>query len=267
MRYFIKLFTSLFVMLLLQGTLFAQDSKPDSLATAGVLDSIPVTPIKKPMFNTMKYRFIGDGNFTRGNVNRTLFVFRTELVLNGPLISLSTNPRFTYGKQNGIVAERDGFLDLMIDVFKERKTYLFGMAILENSNLRKIELREMAGLGIGFRILTSPKNQLSITNAVLYESTDFKEIEEVTTLRNSVRVKGKHSFNKDKIRLSHLTFVQPSLNKRSNMRWNTLVSLELPINQYVTLRSSFENSFESVVSAGRKKNDSRLTFGVSFGNK
>lgn len=266
MRYLFQFFAVLLMIVLLEGALFAQVSTQDSLSIAPQ-DSTALKLVKKPLFNTMKYRFIGDGNFTRGNVNRTLFVFRTELMLTGPFISLSTNPRFTYGKQNGVVAERDGFLDLMIDIFKERKTYLFGMAILENSNLRKIELREMAGLGVGFRILNTPKNQLSVTDAILYESTDFKEMPKITTLRNSLRIKGKHSFNKDKLRLSHLTFVQPSLSKLSNMRWNTLLSLELPINQYVTLRSSFENSFESVVSTGRKKNDSRLTFGVSFGNK
>jgi hypothetical protein len=236
MRYFLQFLVSLLMVFFMQGALLAQDSLPDSLSKVSV-DSTPIEPAQKRLFNAMKYRFIGDGNFTRGNVNRTLFVFRTELMLTGPFISLSTNPRFTYGKQNGIVAERDGFLDLMVDIFKERKTYMFGMAILENSNLRKIELREMAGLGVGFRILTTAENQLSITDAILYESTDFKEISKVTTVRNSLRIKGKHSFNKDKLRLSHLTFVQPSLNKLSNMRWNTLVSLELPINQYVTLRS------------------------------
>jgi hypothetical protein len=250
----------------------AQDIRPDTTLVPPV-DTVRVAvpdslrSRKRVLLDTARFRFIGDGNFTRGNVNRTLMVLRAEFLFTGPMISVSTNPRFTYGKQSGILAERDSYLDLFIDVFKKRKTYLFGLAIAETSNLRKIDLRRMAGAGVGFRLLKSPGSELTLTNAIVYESTDFRDIADVMTIRNSFRVKGKHTFVQDKFRLNHITFVQPALNNLSNVRWNTIVSLELPLNKYVTLRTSFENSFESVVETGRKKNDSRLTFGVSFGNK
>jgi len=228
-------------------------------------DSIP-----KPapeLIDTIRYRLIGDGNFTRGNVNRSLMVLRAELLFSGPLISISTNPRFTYGKQNGVLAERDSYADLFFDVFKKSRTYVFGLGVLETSNLRRIDLRQMAGGGVGFRVLRGAANNLSLTNAILYESTNFAEIATVTTARNSFRIKGKHSVLQDKIRFNHITFIQPALNDLSNLRWNTILSVELPINKWVTLRTSFENSYESVVEATRKKNDSRITFGVSVGNK
>lgn len=219
------------------------------------------------LIDTIRYRLIGDGNFTRGNVNRSLMVLRAELLFSGPLISISTNPRFTYGKQNGILAERDSYADLFFDVFKKRRTYVFGLGVLETSNLRRIDLRQMAGAGIGFRVVRGNMNNLTLTNAILYESTNFAEIATVTTARNSFRVKGKHAVLQDKIRFNHITFIQPALNDLSNLRWNTILSVELPINKWVTLRTSFENSYESVVEATRKKNDSRITFGVSVGNK
>lgn len=219
------------------------------------------------LLDTLRYRFMGDGNFARGNVNRTLMVLRAELLLTGPVISIVTNPRFTYGKQNGILAERDSYTDLFIDVFKKKRTYLFGLGILETSNLRRIDLRKMAGAGLGFRVANSKNNHLTLTNAVVYESTNFRELATVTTIRNSFRIKGKHAFLQDKIRLNHVTFIQPALNDLSNLRWNTIFSIELPLNKYVTLRTSFENFYESVVEASRKRNDSRLTFGVSIGNK
>ena len=239
-----------------QKTDSSQTKLPDSLASK-----------KFVLLDTMRYRFIGDGNFTRGNVNRTLMVLRAELLLTGPVISITTNPRFTYGKQNGILAERDSYLDLFVDVFKKRRTYVFGLAILETSNLRRIDLRQMAGGGLGFRVANSSANRLTLTDAIVYESTNFREIPTVTTIRNSFRIKGKHSFLQDKFRFNHITFIQPALNDFSNLRWNTILSLELPINKYVTLRTSFENSYESVVEASRKRNDSRLTFGISIGNK
>jgi len=250
----------------------AQNSAPDPLATNPV-DSLKLQSadsISKPAFvlvDTVRYRFIGDGNFTRGNVNRSLIVLRAEGLFSGPVISIATNPRFTYGKQNGVLAERDSYIDLFVDVFKKRKTYVFGLGALETSNLRRITLRQMAGAGIGFRVIKNKNNDLSLTNAVLYESTNFREIASVATARNSFRIKGKHQLLQDKIRFNHITFIQPALNDWSNWRWNTLISIELPLNKWVSLRTSFENSFESVVEQTRKRNDSRVTFGISVGNK
>lgn len=254
------------------GIVKGQQSRVDSLSAAP-LDSVSRvvqdSTVKQEfvLIDTVRYRFIGDGNFTRGNVNRSLIVLRAEGLFSGPVISIATNPRFTYGKQNGIVAERDSYIDLFVDVFKKRRTYVFGLGALETSNLRRITLRQMAGAGIGFRVIRSKSNELSLTNAILYESTNFREIATVTTARNSFRIKGKHQLLQEKIRFNHITFIQPSLNDWSNWRWNTLISIELPLNKWISLRTSFENSFESVVEQTRKRNDSRVTFGISVGNK
>lgn len=266
----VNFFLPFFVFIWAEAT--AQQIQPDSPRlpnTSTIADTIPDTLQKKKfvLLDTTRYRFTGDGNFARGNVNRTVMVLRAELLFTGPVISIVTNPRFTYGKQNGILAERDSYGDLFVDVFKKRRTYLFGLGILENSNLRRIDLRKMAGAGLGFRVLNTKTNYLTLTNAIVYESTNFREKATVTTARNSFRVKGKHAFLQDKIRLNHITFMQPSLSDMRNLRWNTIVSVELPLNKYVTLRTSFENFYESVVETSRKRNDSRLTFGVAIGNK
>jgi hypothetical protein len=261
-----------FLILLISVPAWPQGVKTDTLKVLPA-DSVatpkPDTAIMPPrvLIDTIRYRFIGDGNFTKGNVNRSLMVLRAELIFSGPVINVATNPRFTYGKQNGILAERDTYVDLFVDVLKKRKTYVFGLAALETSNLRRIDLRQMAGAGIGYRVIQTRAHDLSLTDALLYESTNFFEKATVSTIRNSFRIKGKHSFLSDKFRFNHLTFIQPALNDLSNLRWNTILSAELPLNKWVTLRTSFENSFESVVEAGRKRNDSRITFGISVGNK
>jgi hypothetical protein len=258
-----------FFIFLTASTAIAQKDTLKVLPVDSVTVVKPDTALIPPkvLIDTVRYRFIGDGNFTRGNVNRSLMVLRAELVFSGPVINIATNPRFTYGKQNGVLAERDTYADVFVDVFKKRKTYVFGLGVLEASNLRRIVLRQMAGAGIGYRVIKTKKNDLSLTDAILYESTNFAEIKTVTTIRNSFRIKGKHSFLQDKFRFNHLTFIQPALNDFSNVRWNTIMSLELPLNKWVTLRTSFENSYESVVESTRKRNDSRITFGISVGNK
>lgn len=224
---------------------------------------------RKPfvLFDSLNYRFIGDGNFTRGNINRTLVVTRAEIIVGGPVISVSTNPRFAYGKQNQVLAERDAYIDLFIDIYKQKRIYGFSLATLENSNLRGITLRQVAGLGVGLRLLRKENHTLSFTNAVIHESTNFRSRSTKTTQRNSARLKGSHTFMEDKIRFNHITFVQPALEDFSNLRWNTVVSVELPLTKWVTLRTAFENTYESVVEPNRKKNDSRLTVGIAFGNR
>jgi len=261
-----------FLIPLMSVPAWAQDVKTDTLKVVPA-DSVaapkPDTVIIPPhvLIDAVRYRFIGDGNFTKGNVNRSLMVLRAELIFSGPVINIATNPRFTYGKQNGVLAERDTYVDLFVDVFKKRKTYVFGLAALETSNLRRIDLRQMVGAGVGYRVVKTQSHDLSLTDALLYESTNFFEKATVSTIRNSFRIKGKHSFLSDKFRFNHLTFIQPALNDLSNLRWNTILSAELPLNKWVTLRTSFENSYESVVEVGRKRNDSRITFGISVGNK
>ncbi len=241
----------------------AQQAVVDSIAAAN--RERQRTPLF--MLDSLQYRLAGDGAFSRGNVNRSLAVLRAELNYDGPVVALSTHPRFTYGEQNGMLAERDLYVDLFVDLYKKRKVYSFGLGTLETSNLRGIRLRQLAGAGVGWRLLETDRNQLSLTNAIIYESTNFRERATLTTLRNSTRLKGRHSFLADKIRLTHLTFLQPSLYDFSNLRWSTIISLEMPLSKWATFRTSFENTFESVVEATRKRNDSRLTIGFSVGNK
>jgi len=244
------------------GTLYGQN--PNTQITT------PPDSLLKPPFvliDSISYRFMGDGNFSRGNIIRDLIILRTELIFAGPAVAITTNPRFTYGKQNNILAERDTYVDLFIDILKQRQVYIFGLATVENSNLRKIDLRQLAGAGIGIHFLRTGSHTLNLTSAVIHESTNFRERATIVTQRNSTRLKGKHSFLQDKIRLTHITFVQPALNDFSNLRWNTLISVELPLTRWVSVRTSFENSFESIVEASRKQNDTRLTFGLSVGNR
>jgi hypothetical protein len=224
----------------------------------------------KPRFvlvDSLSYRFMGDGNFSRGNVNRSLMNLRAEIILQGPAVDIVSHPRFTYGQQNNVLAERDIYADLFVDVFKKRKVYAFGLATIERSNLRRIDWRRVAGAGLGLRLLQTRHHTLTLTNAVIHESTDFRERPTLTTQRNSTRLKGKHSLLADKMRITHITFLQPALADFSNLRWNTLITLELPLTWWLALRTSFENSYESVVEPTRKQNDTRLTFGISVGNR
>lgn len=250
----------------------AQIPVPDSVVVTTADSLRPARPdtLGKSRFvliDSLNYRFIGDGNFSRGNITRSLLVLRAEITFLGPDISIVSHPRFAYGNQNGVLAERDIFADLFIDVLKKRSIYGFALGTLERSNLRQIEWRKLAGIGIGWRLLQTRHHELSLTDALIRETTDFRERPTISVNRNSVRLKGKHVLLQDKFRLSHITFLQPALENISNFRWNTNIGLELPINKWVAIRTGFEHSFESVVEAGRQRGDTRFTFGISMGNR
>lgn len=230
----------------------------------------PADTLLRPRFvllDSLSYRLAGDGNFSRGNVNRSLMVLRAEIVLQGPAVDISAHPRFTYGQQNHQLAERDIYADLFIDIFKKKRVYAFSLANVERSNLRRIDWRQLAGAGIGLRLVRSSRHNLSLTNAIIHESTNFRERPTLSIQRNSTRLKGRHSVLGDKMRFTHITFMQPALSDFSNLRWNTHLALELPLTRWMAIRTSFENSYERVVEATRKRNDTRVTFGIVVGNR
>ena len=258
------IFPGLFLILLVHLEVNAQVIVTDTLVQVK-RDSV-TKDTSRSFWNDLKYRLIADGNISRGNVNRTLMIVRAEISYTREVLSLSTNPRFAFGQQNGMVAEREPYVDLFVDLYKKHKVYGFALGTLEASNLRNITVRRMAGLGVGYRLLDKDHHSLVLTNAINSEYTSFTKRDAIYVVRNSARLKGKHSFFSDRLRLNHVTFVQPALNL-PNLRWNTLISIELPLNKWVTVRTTFENAYESVVAEGRQNNDSRVTFGLAIGNQ
>ena len=104
----------------------AQQAVVDSTAAAdGARQRAPFI-----ILDSLHFRLAGDGTFSRGNVNRTLAVLRAEINYDGPVVALSTHPRFAYGKQNGMLAECDLYVDLFVDLYKKRKVYSFGLGKL-----------------------------------------------------------------------------------------------------------------------------------------
>lgn len=221
-----------------------------------------VSPLKK----ITKYSLSAEGFFSRGNVERNLITTRASLSINPEWVEFEINPRYSYGDQNGVVAERDFFSDIHLSLFPKHTFYGLSFGIAEVSNLRNIELRWLSGIGLGIHILHKPNAYFSITNALIYESTTFVEDEEILTVRNSMRFKGKYSFFQKKLSFRHVIFIQPSLQDADNYRWNANFKLELPLTKYFGITSNLDSSYESIVAEGKKNNDTRWTIGFVLKN-
>ncbi|TAE69313.1 MAG: DUF481 domain-containing protein [Bacteroidetes bacterium] len=214
-----------------------------------------------------QYRLVGDGLTMQGNINRILLSARAELGLNTKKIQFETNPRFTFGEQNTNLAERDFFIDMNASVYHQKKIYAFALGAYEFSNLRGILERILAGGGIGWHIIRKNNTQISISNALFFETTDFVRRTDFKTWRNSTRMKIKYSFWNNRLNFLHYIFYQPSLQDASNVRWNFNMIIEMPIYNGLNFRISVDNFYESFVVDNRKNNDLTTRFGFSWGNK
>jgi putative salt-induced outer membrane protein YdiY len=229
------------------------------------------TPPIQP--KAITYSFALNGDFKSGNVRRELlgasFAFNFEHPRSD--FGFFTNPRYTYGTLNGVKAEDELFLDLNTTVYYDTHSfYVLGFGAYERSNLRRINERYVGGFGMGIRVIGGPRRKdskvkISITNALLYEKTDFDNKEDIIAVRNSTRFKIEAHMFKNAVKFTNSTFVQPSL-LDNNLRWNALTSFSFHITKHLALVTSLINSYESFVVENAKNTDVTWTFGLSFGN-
>ncbi|GAA4417031.1 hypothetical protein GCM10023187_49130 [Nibrella viscosa] len=223
-----------------------------------------VKPEDTPIF---RYRLTADGTATSGNVNRILLQLASAVDYElSRRFKFSTNPSFVYGRQNEMLNEREFFADFRTTFRHEERLYYLAFGSVERSNLRKILLRYTIAAGVGYKLVNRKRAYLSLTNVLMRENTNFQEINDIDVWRNSARLFGQYTFDKDRWTLSHTVFYQPALGQR-NLRWNGSVSLQVKISNALSLRSTVFNTYESVVVPGRRRNDLRWTAGIVYEKK
>lgn len=240
-------------------------SKQDSTKVA----TNPSDTIKqpKPIATIFRYRFTADGTITEGNVSRALLQLTSAVDYQlSNYFKLSSNPSFVYGKQNGILAEREWFGDLRTTYRYEKRLYYLAFGSYERSNLRQINHRWTIAAGAGYKLLNHKRAYISLTDVIMQEYTDFVELNDINIWRNSARLYGEYTFDKDRFTITHTAFYQPALGQY-NVRWNASLSLQIKLTQVVSLRSTVANAYESLVVPGRQNNDFRFTLGLVYEKK
>jgi len=227
-------------------------------------DTVKQTP---PAPTVFRYRFTADGTITAGNVSRTLLQFTSAVDYQlSNYFKLSSNPSFSYGKQNGVLAEREWFGDFRTTFRHEKRLYYLAFGSLERSNLRQIDHRWTAAAGMGYKLLNRKRAYISLTDVFLYETTDFVELNDINIFRNSARLFGEYSFDKDRWTITHTAYYQPALGQY-NIRWNASLSVQVKVTSTTSLRTTLANAYESLVVPGRKNNDLRFTIGLVYEKK
>lgn len=223
----------------------------------------------RPDTITFRYRLTADGTATVGNVSRVLLQLVGSFDWStSRQIKFSTSPSFAYGKQAGFLAEREFFADFRTTYHHEARVYYLGFGSVERSNLRQILSRYSIAAGAGIKLLNRQRAYLSLTDVILHENTNFVELADINVWRNSARLYGEYGFGKDRWTITHTAFYQPALSRPngvSNVRWNATLSIQLKMNELLSIRALFANSYESLVDPGRQNNDLRATVGLVYG--
>lgn len=260
----------------------AQVNLPDSLQNQGLepliqaqVDSLvtfKIDSIKKakqsPPPPKLKTSLNITGALSDGNVNRRLINISSNFAHQGDLMEYNLSPQYSYGIQNGELREDDFLGAFAFNVFQKRVVYLLGFGSIQTSNLRKINFRWESGGGVGFHIVRQKQVTFSITQALIYENTDFisEETDDIETARLSTRFKGGYKLFNQKLKINHVLFVQPSVIDSDNFRFSGNLSIQLPLNRFLSFTILANNTYESVVAEGRLNNDFNIQVGFTLDN-
>lgn len=270
----------LLLLALLPAVALAQRPSPVD-STRAARDSTETTPTAALPADTiplgkLAYSLSLEGDFRTGNLQRALYTIRgtAEYVPQRAWLGFYTSPRYSYGKTAGLLQEDELFLDLNATLFYARSdVYGLAFGVLEKSNLRQITTRRYGGAGVGWRITGGRANpqarvKITVTNALLYERTDFFEkpdqpSRDATVVRNSTRLRVAAAWLDGRLTLANTTFVQPALG-RPNLRANAVSHALIQLTKRLSFSITLENSYESLVAESRSPTDTHLTFGLTL---
>jgi hypothetical protein len=211
-----------------------------------------------------RYTATVTGIFSTGTVDRAYFT--TSHTGNFKLSEnwlLPTAFTFSYGKQNGLLNERE-LVGLLTPTYQRGrvKYYLLGNA--ERSNLRAIDRRFVTGAGAGYQLyLDTLKNEVSVSQFFLYEYTAYMTGLLRNVPRSSTRLKLRAS--KGQVVLTGLAYYQPSLQDYlGDYRFNLTSGLSFTVSRHLALTAAYTYSYESIAVEGRAPGNSNLTVGFTY---
>ncbi|WP_188548659.1 DUF481 domain-containing protein [Hymenobacter qilianensis] len=203
------------------------------------------------------------GAYSAGGVNRALLsTAHTATFTRGEHIGLPLSGSFIYGKQDRLLKERELLLNAT-PYYRLNRFRFYGIGGFERSNLRGIDRRVQLGAGPGWAFYSdSLGREISVSNLIIRESTNFQNGTERVTARNSARLKV--AYSRSIITLSALTYYQPSLSDFGDYRFSNLTTLALKLTRRLAVNFTYNYTHESRVIEGRFNDNTNVTVGVSY---
>lgn len=215
------------------------------------------------------------GFWQSGNVETLIFRAKSEVsVRPWKKWVFKTSNSYVYQEFGKEKADED-ILSLNFLYFNpEKPVYPLLLGFISTNFRRKIDLRSLVGAGVTFQVWKKEKSWLKFSLSSEYEQTNFNQVifnkseydgsNSIDTFRATLWINGKYHLFKGKVILGHESYFQPSLERSNNFRWRSDVSLELPIWKFLSFKTNYLNTFESIVIENQKQEDRFLTFGLTL---
>ena len=212
------------------------------------------------------------GFFQGGNVETVIFRAKTD-------VSFNPKKNWVFKNQNSYVYQEFGknkadedILSLNFLYFHpDRKIYPFALGFASTNYRREIDYRYLIGAGVSIKILKKEGDLLNLSLSSEHEQTRFSKTDfnytayngsqSINTLRGTVWINGRYSLVKEKMILTHESYVQPSLKQANNYKWQADVGLEFSVWKHLNFKTNYRHTFESIVIENQKQQDQFLTFG------
>lgn len=202
------------------------------------------------------------GSFNGTNDGMTyLFNNNLQYGLKKNAFVLNFNNKWIYGNNPQQLTNNDFNSSLDFNLYTTwPRFYYWGLANFTTSYSLKINEQIQGGLGVAYRLIDREEMRFSISNGILYETSNIKNEESdhytYQTFRNSLRLQYRISY-KDLISFSSAGFYQPSLERLDDYIVNASASLQLKLWKWL--------SFSTGVTYNHISRTSRENMLVTYG--
>ena len=216
------------------------------------------------------------GNWQEGNFE--IFTLRTKADLSTMLGDkkwvFKTQNNYLYQEVFKTRVDEDFFSRNFLYFKPQSRIYGFAIGFISTNFRRKIDIRYFGGAGATWQIIRSDKNTLKIAAGLMYEESKFASDDFnidfydgsrfINVLRSSHWLIGKHEMFGGKMILDYYCFIQPSLQRADNYRWQVEASLDFPLSKALKVGVGYIYTYENVIANGLKNFDQFFTYGFTY---
>jgi hypothetical protein len=182
--------------------------------------------------------------------------------------NLLINPNFLFTQNTifGNKLESDVFTYVLLKGWHHNKMYPVGAVLYENSVIRSIGLRYLAGAGAGWKIAATKAINLELIQLAVYDKTQFGINENLSYdgLRSHTSLIGTYTLLHNRLYFEHRLFFTVLLDNARNYRFRTFATLRAPVNKRLSLTANLDYIFESIVDERRALGNYASTGGLTY---
>jgi len=222
----------------------------------------------------IKYLLSGDFSVSAGNLSSINTVNQGKLNLEKRVFALKNAVQYRYGIIDTITNANEFSATTSLSLFPQKRVSGFVNGGFESSLLRAFQARALSGAGVSFRAFNNEKNKLEPFVNLSYEYTLFNDsivVENIKrldlqTIGMVAGWTGNHKFFKNNVAVVHAAKFQQSLINTANYRFDSNLSITVPIFSVFSFRTGAQITYENIVISTRRNLDFLWTFGVSLSN-